>query len=54
MKRLLFLLVLCLALCGCDSMFDGSYHSRTFHEEQGSHIQSTITATDIESLQAVM
>ena len=54
MKRLLFLLALCMILCGCDSMFDGSYHSRTFHEEQGSHIQSTITATDIESLQAVM
>ena len=54
MKRLCLLLALCLALCGCDSMFDGSYHSRTFHEEQGSHIQSTITATDIESLQAVM
>ena len=54
MKRLLFLLALCLGLCGCDSVFDGSYHSRTFHEEQGSHIQSTITATDIESLQAVM
>ena len=54
MKRLLFLLALCLGLCGCDSVFDGSYHSRTFHEEQGSHIQSTITATDISTLQAVM
>ena len=54
MKRFLFLLALCMILCGCDSMFDGSYHSRTFHEEQGSHIQSTITATDLDSLQAVM
>ena len=54
MKRLCLILALCLALCGCDSIFDGSYHSRTFHEEQGSHIQSTITATDLESLQAVM
>ena len=54
MKRLLFLLALCLGLCGCDAVFDGSYHSRTFHEEQGSHIQSTITATDISSLQAVV
>lgn len=54
MKRLCLLLALCIILCGCDSIFDGNYHSRTFHEEQGSHIQSTITATDIESLQAVM
>ena len=55
MKRLLLLLALCFVLCGCDSVFDGSYHSRTFHEEQGGHTQSaTITATDIASLQAVM
>ena len=54
MQRLCLLLALCIILCGCDSIFDGNYHSRTFHEEQGSHIQSTITATDIESLQAVM
>ena len=54
MKRLCLLLALCLLLCGCDSIFDGSYHSRTFHEEQGSHIQSAITATDIETLQTVM
>ena len=55
MKRLCLLLALSLMLCGCSSVFDGSYHSRTFHEEQGSHIQSaTITASDIESLQAAM
>ena len=54
MKRLCFLLALCLLLCGCDSIFDGNYHSRTFHEEQGSHIQSTITAADSETLRAVM
>ena len=54
MKRLIPLLALCALLCGCDSVFDGSYHSRTFHEEQGSHNQSTITATDIETLRIVM
>ena len=55
MKRLFPILLLCLTLLGCDSVFDGNYHSRTFHEEQGSHIQSnTITATDIQSLRTVM
>lgn len=55
MKRFALLLALCCLLCGCDSVFDGSYHSRTFHEEQGSHIQSnTITAFDKESLRTVM
>ena len=55
MKRLILLLALCGLLCGCSSVFDGSYHSRTFHEEQGSHIQSTtITASDAESLRTVM
>ena len=55
MKRLLFLLALCLGLCGCSAVFDGSYHSRTFHEEQGSHLQSTtITATDTQTLRVVM
>ena len=55
MKRLILLLALCCLLCGCSSMFDGSYHSRTFHEEQGSHIQSTtITAADPQSLRTVM
>lgn len=55
MKRLLPCLLACLMLCGCGAVFDGSYHSRTFHEEQGSHIQSnTIIADDTPSLQAVM
>ena len=55
MKRFVFLLALCCLLAGCSSVFDGSYHSRTFHEEQGSHIQSTtITASDPESLRTVM
>ena len=55
MKRLLLLLTLCCLLCGCSSIFDGSYHSRTFHEEQGSHIQSTtITAQDTQTLRTVM
>ena len=55
MKRLLLLLALCLGLCGCSSVFDGSYHSRTFHEEHGSHSQSTtLPAQDTESLRTVM
>ena len=55
MKRFLLLLTMCCLLCGCSSVFDGSYHSRTFHEEQGSHIQSTtITASDPDSLRTVM
>ena len=55
MKRFVFLLALCCLLTGCSSVFDGSYHSRTFHEEQGSHIQSTtITASDPDSLRTVM
>ena len=55
MKRILILAVLCLGLCGCGAVFDGSYHSRTFHEEQGSHLQSTtITATNMETLQSVV
>ena len=54
MKRLFFLLALCLVLCGCDSFFDGSYHSRSLHEEQDSHIQSTIIANDTQTLQDVM
>ena len=55
MKRFVFLLALCCLLAGCSSVFDGSYHSRTFHEEQGSHIQSTtITASDPDSLRTVM
>lgn len=54
MKRLFFLLALCLTLCGCGSIFDGNYHSRSLHEEQNRHIQSTITATDTQTLQTVM
>ena len=54
MKRLFFLLALCLLLCGCDSFFDGSYHSRSLHEEQDSHIQSTIIANNTQTLQDVM
>ena len=54
MRRLFFLLTLCVMLCGCDSVFDGSYHSRSLHEEQDSLIQSTIVANDTEMLQTVM
>ena len=54
MKRLFFLATLCLLLCGCDSFFDGNYHSRSLHEEQDSHIQSTIIANDTQTLQDVM
>ena len=55
MKRLFPFLLACLILSGCSAVFDGNYHSRTFHEEQGSHIQSnTITAHDSQSLQTVM
>ena len=54
MKRLFFLLALCLLLSGCDSFFDGNYHSRSLHEEQDNHIQSTIIASDTQTLQDVM
>lgn len=55
MKRITAIVCLCLALCGCSSILDGSYHSVTPHEDQGSHTQSNIVAaSDYQMLRSVM
>ena len=55
MKRIISVLVLCLALSGCSYMMDGAYVSIKPHEQQGNPIHSAaISAADYRSLCTVL
>ncbi|MBE6959899.1 MAG: transglutaminase domain-containing protein [Ruminococcaceae bacterium] len=50
-KTVVFLLALCLLLCGCDSLFDGSYSHEEPHTNQGGQLpQNNIIASNYDSL----